>query len=169
MSTPSQLKLMISFAQFICKLRCSVFFTFYEKLSNNVFVITHQPHRISCALMLLLTVVTSITFAADSEFRNSKYLKVIWMMIFQMMIAWFGATSTTNVAVDPSYLILFFVWFIAFIFMCLCPITINIWLWENFRHEQGCFVKMSKVSIPQQYTSFIENDEAYVKIFLMSD
>ena len=38
--------------------------------------------------VLLFTVVTSITFASDNEFRKSKYFKVTLLMIFQMMIAW---------------------------------------------------------------------------------
>ena len=109
-------------------------------------------------MILIFTVVTSITCAADIEFRKSKYLKVIWMMIFQMMIAWFG---TTSIILTNSYLLIFLVVFLLFIFMCLCPVSIHIWLSTNFRHTRGGFAKMTKVLIPQQYATFIQNDKQY--------
>ena len=37
----------------------------------------------------------------------------------------------------------------------------NIWLSQNFRHYQSCFVKQTKVLIPQKYADFIKNDKTH--------
>ena len=121
-------------------------------------------YRILSALILLFTVVTSVSFAADTEFRKSMYFKVIWMTIFQMLIVWLVSTSFINY--DPIISLpiihsIFLFLFLSFLFLCLFPTTMNIWLSSNFRHTHCRFIKKSKVLIPQQYGSFIENDKKY--------
>ena len=114
-------------------------------------------YRISSALILLFTVVTSVTFAADIEFRKSAYFRVIWMTIFQMLIGWFGATAVNLYTFHFMFLLMF----TSFIFLCLFPITMNIWLSKTFRRNHTCFVKKTRVLIPQQYDNFIQSDNKF--------
>ena len=120
----------------------------------------NDENRISAALLLLFSVITSITFAADVEFRNSSYFKVIWVTVVQMLMIWFIATLApdwTTKVVDILFLILFAL----FMYVCLIPITLHVWLSANFRHNYTCFVRKRKVLIPHDYANLIKNDKQY--------
>ena len=74
-----------------------------------------------------------------------------------MLISWFWFTLMKESLINYT-LIVFYEF--AFIFMCLFPITLNIWLSTNFRRKTCC-IKTSKVLIPHKYANFIENDKKY--------
>ena len=99
----------------------------------------------------------------DVRFRKSRYFKVIWVAVIYMLIVWFGLTSIPDVDLGGTFdqfLLFTIALFIGFIFLFLLPITTNVWLSKTFR-QKGCFVKMTKVSIPKTYASFIKNDKKH--------
>ena len=126
-------------------------------------------YRIVSALILLVSIVASITFAGNTQFRKNRSLIAIWFMLFEILVLIvIFESAPINIEIniegmDAAACGLYF-WLVS-IGAIFFPSTINVCLSNDFRNRPFCCLKIfgcvKIVSIPKKFSNFIKNDKQH--------